>query len=104
MEEMKMAEKQVAETILAQLGGKQFIAMTGAHNMLGSADSLTFKIMRNAKMVSHVRITLQPSDLYQVEFLKVRGGKVQTLASHDGIYFDGLCSLFERETGLYTRL
>ena len=54
---------EVAKTILAQLGGKRFIAMTGANSFTGSADELTFKLPTRGKMRA-VKIKLEPSDTY----------------------------------------
>ena len=42
----------VARSILDQLGGARFVAMTGAREFVGSADSLTFKIGVNPKHVT----------------------------------------------------
>jgi hypothetical protein len=39
-----MTDMTVARTILDQLGGARFVAMTGAREFVGSADSLTFKV------------------------------------------------------------
>jgi hypothetical protein len=64
---------QAAQTILTQLGGNKFLAMTGASNLLGGENVLSFKIGRNPAKVSHVRITLTAMDDYQVEFLNIRG-------------------------------
>jgi hypothetical protein len=53
-----MTDLTVARSILDQLGGERFVAMTGARELVGSADSLTFKIGVNPKRVSLVRVTL----------------------------------------------
>ena len=94
----------IAKTILSQLGGNHFIVMTGAKNLTDLGNGISFKIMRNAKKVTHVRITLTPLDLYKVEFLKCRGFEISTISEHDMVYADQLASLFEAETGLYTYL
>ena len=47
-----MTDMTVARSILDQLGGARFVAMTGARELVGSADSLTFKIGVNPKRVS----------------------------------------------------
>ena len=39
-----MSDITVAKTILRQLGGRSFIFMTGARNLIASADSLSFRI------------------------------------------------------------
>jgi hypothetical protein len=95
----------VAHTILNQLGGNRFLAMTGAKNLLGRPDGLSFKVGTNAKKVSHVRITITPADLYTVEFMQVRGTQVpKILHTAVQVYADHLQELFTRHTGLDTRL
>lgn len=102
----------VADTILAQLGGPVFIAMTGAKNLLRwdgdatTAPYLQFKVGRNDNRVTHVRVTLDPSDTYIVETFRVgrRGATCDELDRVDGVYVDMLRPTFERLTGLYTRL
>jgi hypothetical protein len=95
---------QVAKTILEQLGGNQFVVMTGSKNFVGSETGLSFKVGRNSKGVTHVRINLNAMDTYDVEFLKVRKLNPQVAAYREGIYFDQLQALFTAETGLYTHL
>jgi hypothetical protein len=57
-----MADLTVAKTILEQLGGEHFVALTGAKNFVGTEDSLTFEVGSNPKHVSHVRVTQTPDD------------------------------------------
>ena len=95
---------QIANTILAQLGGNRFLAMTGATNLLGGENSLQFKIGRNDAKVTHVRITLNASDLYDVEFFNVRGLNRKSLGALDGVYADQLAEVFTRKTGLVVAL
>lgn len=95
---------QVAQTILKQLGGNKFIAMTGAKNIGGTENSLSFKIGSNAKRVTHVKITLTDDDLYDVEYYNIRGTNFKTVAKSEGIYSDMLRKDFEQNTGLYTSL
>lgn len=94
----------VARTILDQLGGRQFIVMTGARDLSSGARSLQFRIGRNAHAITHVRVTLDPSDTYTVEFYRGRGVKVRLATSHADVYAEDLRDLFTRETGLYTSL
>lgn len=98
--------KQTAIEILKQLGGNRFIMMTGAKNFGYSDNHMSFKVGRNSKKVSHVRITLTEMDLYKMEFLNcnARTGEVKTISEVDGIYNDMLESMFTEKTGLYTRL
>lgn len=95
----------LAQKILEQLGGRRFIAMTGAKNFVaGPTGDLTFKIGRNAGNISHVKISLTPEDTYTMEFLKVRFGDVVVAKQYDGVYFDQLQPIFTEVTGMYTRL
>ena len=97
----------VANTILGQLGGNRFVAMTGAKDLLGDESSLQFKLPRGAKHgVNAVRVTLDPSDTYTVTFYKIgrRGLDVQVLAERTFVYAHALADVFTAETGLYTRL
>jgi hypothetical protein len=96
----KMADLTVAKTILEQLGGEHFVAMTGAKNFVGTEDSLTFEVGSNPKHVSHVRVTQTPDDLYAVTFF--RKGKAPRIM--DGICCDILQELFTNNTGLYISL
>jgi len=97
--------KQIAKTILQQLGGNKFIAMTGAKNLGFTDKGLQMKIGRNAKGVTHVIIDLdRGKDLYNIEFVKVRGTKRTTVKKLKGIYADQLGEIFTRYTGLRVRL
>lgn len=99
---------QVANTILEQLGGAQFVACTGATNLYGSSNSLSFSLQggggcRNG--INRVVVELMPSDTYAVKFYRFRrGSKLVTVEEHDDVYFDALQDVFERATGLYTSL
>jgi hypothetical protein len=93
-----------AENILTQLGGNRFRVMTGAKDFVADGSGLIFKIGRNAKSVSHVKIRLTGADLYMMEFLRIRAGVVKTVSISDGIYAEDLQPEFTRGTGLDTRL
>lgn len=101
-----MTDLAVANIILQQLGGRGFKTMTGASNFSGTDNALTFKIPSSITRnhISHVRVTLDPSDTYKVEFIHCRGLKVKTISEHEDIYAEDLCELFRRETGLETRM
>ncbi len=97
--------KEIAKTILQQLGGNKFIAMTGAKNLGLSNKGLQMKIGRNSKGVTHVIIELDRGrDLYNIEFVKVRNFKRQTIKKLKGIYADQLGKIFTKYTGLRIRL
>jgi hypothetical protein len=102
---------EIATTIKNQLGGKA-LYMIGAKNLLAHEDgSLSFKIGRNHRKINHVKITLNALDLYEITFSKVpspamfaKGHDSKVLASHEGLFWDQLKPVIERETGLYTSL
>lgn len=102
-----MADLTVAHTILAQLGGNRFTAMTGAKNFVGSENSLSFRIPGSGFAkdgINAVRITLNGLDLYDVAFSRIRGGAVKTLYTETNIYADKLQEVFRLHTGLHTSL
>lgn len=98
---------QIAQTILNQLGGNQFIAMTGGHSFTTErgSDCLTFKF-KGSRKSNTCRVVLNGLDLYDVDFFKF---SPKTFAcpktySIGGIYADQLRSVFEDHTGLFTNL
>ena len=97
-------ESRIAKTILQQLGGNKFIAMTGAKNLGASNKSLSMKIGRNSKSINYVVITLKSSDLYEMEFIRMRGAKRTVVKKVKGVYADQLQTMFTKYTGMNTRL
>jgi hypothetical protein len=99
----------IAKTILNQLGGNKFIAMTGAKNFIDGGQYLSFQLpSRFAKNgINAVKITLTSMDLYDIEFIRVNiraKESVKIIASESGIYNNDLQSFFTRNTGLATHL
>lgn len=103
----------VANTILAQLGGNKFSAMTGARVFVGHGPApefhklggLSFKIGSGARDgITHVRVFLMSNDTYTVEFLKVRGTSCKTVSEHAMVYADQLRALFTECTGFEVTL
>ena len=95
---------QVARTILDQLGGNKFIAMTGAKNLAGGDNFLSMKLPRNKSGANYLRITLSPMDDYTVQFDKINKSIGMTVFCSGGIYCDQLQEVFTSVTGLDTRL
>lgn len=101
---MSNAAEQILEvptTILAQLGGRRFMLMTGAV-VMGDANSLKVHFKGSTK-ANRVVITLDPSDTYTVEFFKYRAGAMRTVKSLSDVYAEDLQPIFEQVTGLYTK-
>ena len=94
----------VAQTILEQLGGRRFLAMTGAKNLLGDENSLQFQLPRDPGFVkdgiTNVRIELVASDTYALTFFKVRGIKIIEIAKDTDVYADMLRRVFTERTAL----
>jgi methylthioribose-1-phosphate isomerase len=105
LNEVKLNEWR-AEDVLQQLGGRKFIAMTGANNFVkdDKVKSITFKLPRAKSGIKYVRITLTSMDLYNVEFISARGSNIKTVATEKGVYNDQLQKIFTKHTGLYTSL
>ena len=95
----------IAQTILAQLGGNRFVAMTGARNLMAIESGLTLKLGKGAHDgITHLTITLDADDSYTVLFQKVRGTKVAEITKHVGVYADMLTDVFYNATGFLTSL
>lgn len=102
----------VANTIVEQLGGRKFIAMTGARHFVGSETGVSFKLPGGGGFckngINTVQITLTPDDTYTMTFQRrahVKGVLVwKNVAQHHGVYFDMLQSMFTSETGLAVSL
>jgi hypothetical protein len=108
----------VAQTILQQLGGNKFVAMTGAKtfvNLNEGNGGVQFSLPTGLSAVNgkktginRVTIRLNGGDTYDVEFGAARASKTgpgyRVVASTDDIYADSLAEVFTRYTGLDTNL
>lgn len=111
-----MESKAIANTILSQLGGNKFIAMTGAKNFYTNGNDLCFNIGKNASKANRIKIVLDWDDTYTMQFIKFTNGrftknyekwvepKVETLKEIKGVYCDMLQELFTEYTGMNTHL
>jgi hypothetical protein len=98
--------KNIAQTIVNQLGGRRFMMMTGVKKFgMNSKGGIEFKIGRNATSCNHVSIDYNfGKDLYEVTFGRIRAGKYTVMKKLEEVYFDELQERFTEFTGLYTRL
>ena len=99
------ADMRVAEEILSQLGGNRFRVMVGAKNFAGTDNSLRMRIGRNKTSSNYLKITLNMMDLYDVRFSRVspKGGE-RSVTEYNNIFNDQLVEVFEKHTGMYTKL
>ena len=91
-----------ATTILNQLGGNKFIAMTGA-TCYSDGDTLVSKF-KGSKIANIMYITLNEMDLYDVKICKFKGLDMKVVNEVKGAYSDMLKVIFEKSTGLRTSL
>jgi len=96
----------ISKTILAQLGGRRFIAMTGARDFIGGTDYLMFRLPRGLAKngINKVKITLDWTDTYIVEAMRLGPVACEILEKVDFVYADALQSVFTSLTGLDTHL
>ena len=93
----------VAHTILRQLGHStaRLVLMIGAYAFAGDGTSVAFRFKcRGRDGINALRIVLDPSDTYTVEFLLLRGSSRIVKDLVDGVYAEDLRELFEQRTGL----
>lgn len=98
--------QQVAGVILDQLGARRFLAMTGARDMVATAQGLQFKLPANFATggVNMVRVELDDSDTYSVIVGRFRALEFKEKGRESLIYCDQLQAAFSRLTGLDTHL
>ena len=108
-ERTKQIQKEVAHTILEQLG-KVFVYITGSKEFLRGTDEkgdhyLEFNIMRNIVKINLIRVTLNQHDYYDITFMKKRNAKhggylTETLYKESDIDCDHLTERIGTVTGL----
>ena len=103
----EMATPREIKILIEQIGSPAFFMM-GAKNLGFSTDdkgrpTLSWKVGRNAKSVTHVSIALNADDTYSVEFIRVnmRAKEMRKVISEAlRIYVDMLHASIEHGTGL----
>lgn len=104
-----------AVAILEQLGGNKFLMMTGADKLCAAGRSehnpnpwLRMNLRKNQAQVNRLKITLLPTDTYQVEFYRQVLVDWKSVISHEQtfemVYGEDLQSLFTSVTGYDTHL
>jgi hypothetical protein len=80
--------------------------MSARHVLAGEAElqfHLPARFARDG--INAVRIELTPLDVYRVQFFRIgRGLRLTVVADLEDVYCDQLRDVFERTTGLVTRL
>jgi hypothetical protein len=98
----------VAQTILDQIGGNQFITMTGSSSFVNTGNGLRMKLSRNKSGANYLNIELNGRDLYNMTFSSIRTQNWEIVSKTkfdiQDIYADQMFRIFEQVTGLYTKL
>lgn len=95
----------VANTILDQLGGKFMSMMIGAKDIVGGDNFLQFGFKAKARSgINKIKVTLDASDTYTVEFYKIRGINCKLIEAAYDVYNDNLIQVCESHTGLAFRM
>jgi hypothetical protein len=99
------AGKLIAATILEQLGGRQFMAMSGTKPLYFEKNKAMFRLTRNKSKAMFMEITLNSMDTYDMLFFALTRDHERTVkAEFSNIYNDQLQDIFTEVTGLYTIL
>lgn len=98
--------QQVAAAILDQLGARKFLVMTGARDLVATAQGLQFKLPANFAKdgVNMIRVELNALDTYDVIAGRWARLEFKEKAREDMIYGEDLQRAFTRLTGLDTHL
>lgn len=99
---------EVSNEILNQLGGRRFLVMTGAKNLIGDKNYLSMHLPTNKAKAKYLKIELTSADDYTMTFQtkKTVAGKLTfpVVEVCEGVYCDNLQEVFTSITGLYTSL
>lgn len=104
---------EIAKTILEQLGGNKFIAMTGSKKIVALENGIRMQLVNNMSGANYLEITLNGLDLYNMKFyhfrplrvsktLKVTDEKIETIQIFKDVVWDMLQEIFTNVTGLDT--
>lgn len=98
--------QQVAAAIFDQLGARKFLVMTGARDLVATAQGLQFKLPANFAKdgVNMIRVELNALDTYDVIAGRWARLEFKEKAREDMIYGEDLQRAFTRLTGLDTHL
>jgi hypothetical protein len=105
----KREQTMIAKTILQQIGGRRFSAMTGSRDFIDLGNGLRMNLSRNKTSANRLEILLnEATDTYRMRFYRMTVSKhfdvkTKDIAVYEGVYCDMLEDIFTSVTGLYTR-
>ena len=100
MEAANIIKAQIGSRAAMMLGASNF----GGHQTKAGEPTLSFKIGRNSKTISHIYVILEASDTYRVQFLRCRKFDRTVVSEAAGVYAENLNSVIEEHTGMRTSL
>ncbi len=104
----RSASAGVGETILQQLGGNKFLAMTGAHVQSTTENMLAVKFPKAKDGINALAVYYdEGKDTYRMRFISQKGAptmEVKDVAVVDDVYAEDLRRIFTDHTGLETSL
>ena len=107
---------EIATTILEQLGGNRFIAMTGSKNFVADGNTLHMTLSKNQSPANRLDITLTGDDLYDMRFFQYTPGRLNRktlewksektveVKEYSGVFDTMLRDIFTEVTGMKTSL
>lgn len=105
----KTVRNEIVSIMMQQLGGTKFLAITGSKpeykDISTSSPIICFKLTKNSSTCNYFKLQyMNGSDLYKLDFIKIRKENVDVLHTYDNIYGDQLQDIFTEVTGLHTTL
>lgn len=94
----------VTDTIIEQLGGRRFAAMTDAMFIVSETDQYVNVKFKGSSVANWMQVKLELDDTYTVTFMKARGLNTKGVATYEMVYASELQTLFTNVTGLHTKL
>lgn len=96
--------RELAHAILEHLGGKRFLAMTGARDLLAIEAGLSFRLPAHLARdnITHVAIQIELKPTYTISFERVSVAKqtIEQVRALNGVMPDELQAYFHEITGL----
>jgi hypothetical protein len=96
----------ISAEIMKQLGGKRFVIMTGAKNIVNRPNGVTMSLPRNVTGGMQCCITLNSTDLYDIDFFSLHRKTfvIQYKKRFTDIGVENLSDVFSQATGFAVRL
>lgn len=99
----------IANEMLAQLGGRGFMVMVGAKMPIyferDNKVVLRMAIGKNCHSINRFEIAYNEGEaLYELCFIRSRKNEDKIVKEYKGVYSDMLANLFEKETGMTSRM